>query len=579
MSCRQTFLVAVRCGLLLLFSLTPAVAQQEPVSADQVIDRYLAAIGADRFPSITTFVERGELSGNLTNFWQGSRSSAQSLKQERGTFEFYFKRPNFRFSSSLTLKNSVITLHGCDGKVAWYIDAHLKHSEFKPKSGSEYDCEEDFEPMPSRWRKANVRVRLIKKKEVEGRAAWEIKADDPQPRSSDTYYFDAETYLLLRSDHSGSTVTYSDYRDVGGIKLPFTSVQEYTNSKLVTTVREVKINGAIDDARFVEPQAKAGMIMLAPSVSPKKEDAEISNASPPPAASSSTAGITEVNFPNFTACAIAELLQTIPELKGLKPAPTQGELPTLLDKIRAKTLDIARNTPNLIFRETVTQPQRGGETRRDYDYLILTRIEANTVGLDEFRVDRKTGDRFQTDEAIRNESSTLAELERASRELGASPGDHPPASQGFATSWVHFYPLNRGQATFRYLGGQKMNGQRTLVLAFAQKPQSVLSPAMFLYQGKTAPMFLQGVAWVDASDFRIWRLRTDLLSPLPEVSLHRLTADIQFAPTRIAEVPSVLSLPREVTVTSEVNGSTLEEVHKYSEYRLFRAHSKVVPNP
>jgi len=170
-------------------------------------------------------------------------------------------------------------------------------------------------------------------------------------------------------------------------------------------------------------------------------------------------------------------------------------------------------------------------------------------------------------------------LERASHELGALQGGHPPASQGFATSWVHFYPLNRSAATFRYVGEQKMDGRHTLVVAFAQKPQAVLSPALFRYQGKTAPIFFQGVAWVDASDFRILRLRIDLLSPIPEVSLHRLTADIQFAPTRIDEVPSPLSLPREITVTSEVSGSTLREIHKYSGYHVFRTHSKIVLNP
>lgn len=124
-----------------------------------------------------------------------------------------------------------------------------------------------------------------------------------------------------------------------------------------------------------------------------------------------------------------------------------------------------------------------------------------------------------------------------------------------------------------------MDGRRTLVLAFAQKPQAVLSPALFRYQGKTAPLFLQGVAWVDAFDFRIWRLRTDLLTPLPDVSLHRLTADIQFAPTQIEEVPSLLSLPHEVTVTSEVSGSTLQETHKYSGYRVFRTRSRIVLTP
>src|SRR5205807_2426503 len=137
-----------------------------------------------------------------------------------------------------------------------------------------------------------------------------------------TYYFDAETYLLLRFGNAESSVTYSDYRDVGGIKLPFTIIQESTNSKLVTTVRELKINAPIDDARFAEPPPpKTGIVAVNSLDSPKKDDAEISNISSPTRSATPTeAGVTEVNFPNLTSCTIAELQQTIPELNGLKPA-------------------------------------------------------------------------------------------------------------------------------------------------------------------------------------------------------------------------------------------------------------------
>jgi hypothetical protein len=362
------------------------------------------------------------------------------------------------------------------------------------------------------------------------------------------------------------------------------------SSSSVKNLREVKINSPIDDARFAEPEIKDGVITpksgafakLNSRALPSKSDvAAASNIAPVTTSATPTiASVTEVNFPNVTSSAIAELQQTIPELKGLNPAPDQEQLSDLLDKVGTKTLEIAKNTPNLISRENVIQSQQGvGENHRDYDYLIVTHVEGNIVGLNEFRVDLKTGEKFQTDHEMKNGSSTLADLERASHELGASQGGRPPASQGFATCWVYFYPFNLPEATFLFLGEQKVDGRRTLVLAFAQKPESVVSPGLFLFQGKAAPMFLQGVAWVDASDYRILRLRTDLLLPIPEVSLHRLTADIQFAPTRIEEVPSLLSLPSEVSVTSEVSGLTLREIHKYSGYRLFRTHSKIVLNP
>src|SRR5438132_7722424 len=93
-SCPRWFPVTAHLGVLLHFLLAPSVAQQQPVTADQVVAKYLDAIGADRFPSITTFVERGDLYGNLTNFWLGSRSPLQAQQKERGIFEFYFKSPN-----------------------------------------------------------------------------------------------------------------------------------------------------------------------------------------------------------------------------------------------------------------------------------------------------------------------------------------------------------------------------------------------------------------------------------------------------------------------------------------------------
>jgi hypothetical protein len=645
LSFRRWILVAIYLGLPrflpgIAHAQSPPTAAKEgiaePTNAEQVIARYKEAIGAERYASIKTFEERGELSGNLTNFWQGSGSPRQSQMKERGMFEIYYKAPNLKFGSTVNDKNQVIALHGCDGKVSWYIDAYMRRTEFKPKPGNEYECRAGFEQMLSFQDERNTRVRLTKKKEVEGRMAWEVKVEFPRS-GTEIFYFDAQTYLLLRSGGVGYSITYSDYRDVGGIKFPFEMVNDATNSKLVTTVRELKINSPIEDARFVEPAVKGNKVEYGTQISgterreagapsevgngplkPKDglnaapsglnaaqsgsvgdsgsaespastvSSAEHREAGAPSAVGNSPLkpndglngaplGVSEVNFPNFTLCSIEELQLAVPELAGLKPARDQEKLAALLEKVGDKTVDEARHTPDLISVETVVESQQGtGETRRDYDYLILRRVEGNVVGLNEFRVDRKTGDQFQTVEAMKNDPG-LADLERASQNLASSSG-RPPISQGFATSWVHFYPANRGQASFRYLGEQKMSGQRTLVLAFAQKPGSVLTPALFRSKDKMVPMFLQGVAWVSASDFRIVHLRTDLLSPLPEVSLHRLTTETQFVAIKIQGVDSVLWLPRDVLVTAEVQGTAMREDHRYSDYRLFRAKSRVVLN-
>lgn len=576
----------------LLLTHSAAFAQQEPVTADQVISRYMDAIGANRFSTITTFIESGDLDGNLTNFWRGAGSTSQSERRQHGTFESYFKTPNFRFESSVTEKNQLISLHGCDGKVAWSIDPSLGRHEFKPKPDSDDECEKGG-MRPPRFTELKAKKRPLIKKNIEGRMTWGVEIDDPKSRSSGKYYFDAQTFLLLRFESMGMSTTYSDYRDAGAIKIPFLMTQEYGSSKLLTRVREVKIDTPIDDARFVEPQIK-GRKVVWDTESPKNDSPEPVNVAPsteyptkasqvsppeqPPA--NGVPSVVEVSFPNYTACSLDELKSTVPELKDLKPQSDQGQLSALLEKVGAKTLAVARDTPNLISRESVTEwSSDSKQTRRDYDYLIVARLDSNVVVLDEFRLDLKSGDKFQTDEVIKNDSSLWDNLKRASNEVAASSGGRPPISQGFATSWLHFYPPNRKRTSYRYLGEQKMDGHRTLVLAFAQNPAAVLFPALYRYHDKTAPMYLQGIAWIDPSDFRILRLRTDLLSPIPEVSLHRLTADIHFGLTRIEQVPSPLQLPREVRITATVGESTIREVHVYSGYRVFRVKSRVVPAP
>ena len=92
-------------------------------------------------------------------------------------------------------------------------------------------------------------------------------------------------------------------------------------------------------------------------------------------------------------------------------------------------------------------------------------------------------------------------------------------------------------------------------------------------------MLLQGITWIDQSDFSIVRLRTDLLAPQPEISLERQTAFILFGPVHIATLDATLWLPQSVRVEMEAKGQLCEEQHKYSKYRLYQAKSKIIAFP
>jgi hypothetical protein len=60
-------------------------------------------------------------------------------------------------------------------------------------------------------------------------------------------------------------IDYSDYREVGGVKMPFQWRLTWTDGQSMYTLDDVQPNAAIDPAKFAKPVAPA-----APVVAPAK---------------------------------------------------------------------------------------------------------------------------------------------------------------------------------------------------------------------------------------------------------------------------------------------------------------------
>lgn len=81
---------------------------------------------------------------------------------------------------------------------------------------------------------------------------------------TETMYFDTQSGLLVRSDIEADTpqgkmkvTSYiSDYRDVDGVKVPFTIKQTTPTIEFVIKLDSVKHNVAIDDAKFNKPSGQ-----------------------------------------------------------------------------------------------------------------------------------------------------------------------------------------------------------------------------------------------------------------------------------------------------------------------------------
>jgi hypothetical protein len=260
----------------------------------------------------------------------------------------------------------------------------------------------------------------------------------------------------------------------------------------------------------------------------------------------------------------------IPELQGLKPATDQSQLPGILRRVSANlqkfVVDFVDTTSLETIKETRKEPgepvlDSGGERTsstmpagksivQKFRYLMLARREGSAFTLVEHRTDLQGGEEHPQKRAKDFIKTT-----------------------GFAAMPLFFGPLQQRWSDFRYLGQQKIGGDRTEVVAFAEHIEPAAVMGRFALVEASIPILLQGVAWIRSSDYQILRIRTDLRAPLPP--LEGVTTRVLYANTEFQGSPIALWLPREVEVKVGLGDYEFSNRHKYSDYRMFRVKSVI----
>ena len=254
---------------------------------------------------------------------------------------------------------------------------------------------------------------------------------------------------------------------------------------------------------------------------------------------------------------VEELIQILPELKGLEPAQNQDGLAQLVERVGQGVEAYFKNFPNTVSLEEIHAEilSRDGKAKESSDekanYLLLAVPAKWGLGLDEYRT-------------AMGVAGTAA----------PAPKSNAMRTAGFACAPLVFHPAYQAGSSFRYLGEQVIDGRKTHVLAFAQEPEKAIPLSRFTVGRISQAVLMQGIAWVDPNDYRILRIRRDLLRPPPKSRLERLTTEIQFSEVHFKEVASALWLPREVVVHVQWKGKVFRNRHRYSDFRFFNVEAE-----
>lgn len=223
-----------------LLGMLIASAASAAMSARQVIEKSLAAQGGI---------------ANLQKIETRMATAKVEVRGLSGTFQIWAKAPD-KLKTNLDL-GVLVQDRGFDGAKGWQKQNSVE--EVVGFDLARLKRAAMFSPLLTYYT-AKTPVELKDKEKIKDAEVYKIVVT-PQPDQSETFYFDAKTFLPVRETRpvvvdlkkEDLIIDYSDYRKVENIQLPFKSVQTMGDQILTLNMDGYTLNASIDDNIFKNP--------------------------------------------------------------------------------------------------------------------------------------------------------------------------------------------------------------------------------------------------------------------------------------------------------------------------------------
>jgi outer membrane lipoprotein-sorting protein len=211
-------------------------------TADQLIEKYLQAVGgAAAIEKITSRVMKGSITFGDRNI----------------PIDIYAKYPDKRISFTHTPDGDSVTAF--DGHDGWLGNPGHPVREMH---GSELDAaamDADLH-FAAHLKGMFSAVQMRGTERVDEHAAY-LLVGEREGKTPLRLYFDEKSGLLVRLVRYGDTpfglmptqIDYADYREAGGVKVPYRWTLARPSGRFTIQVSELKQNAAVDDAKFTKP--------------------------------------------------------------------------------------------------------------------------------------------------------------------------------------------------------------------------------------------------------------------------------------------------------------------------------------
>jgi len=207
-----------------------------------LFDKYLAAVGgADVLKKVSSRIQKGTVA------LAGS---------QKFPIDIYEKAPSKRVSA-VQLKNGA-SLTGFDGKAGWMATPGRVHLMTPGESeGAQMDADI---ALAAHLSSMFSKLEVSDGEEIGGRASW-LVVGQREGKPDVRLFFDKQSGLLVRMVRYTDSplglnplqIDFADYRDSGGVKIPFRWTQARPGNRFTIQLESSEQNVPIDDAKFAPP--------------------------------------------------------------------------------------------------------------------------------------------------------------------------------------------------------------------------------------------------------------------------------------------------------------------------------------
>ena len=211
-------------------------------AADQLFEKYLKAIGGEAaIDKVTSRVMKGTITFGDRNV----------------PVEIYLKSPDKRTSITHTPDGESVTAF--DGHQGWLgVTRHPVREMHGPDiDAAAMDADLQF---PAHLKEMFSKVEVGAAETIGDHEAY-LVIGQREGKTPLRLYFDEESGLLVRLVRFGETplgrlptqIDYADYRETGGVRIPFRWTVARPGGRFTIQVSDVKQNVPVDDAKFAKP--------------------------------------------------------------------------------------------------------------------------------------------------------------------------------------------------------------------------------------------------------------------------------------------------------------------------------------